>query len=48
MVATTVLFHAIARRRWRWSEAQAAVVVGGLLVIDLAFLGANLIKVEHG
>jgi KUP system potassium uptake protein len=48
MVATTVLFHAIARRRWRWSDWQAALVVGGLLVIDLAFLGANLIKIEHG
>ena len=48
MTITTVLFYAIARRRWAWSAWQAGAVAGVFLVIDLAFLGANLIKIEHG
>ncbi len=48
MAITTLLFYAIARRRWAWSRWQAGAVAGGFLVIDLAFLGANLVKVEHG
>jgi KUP system potassium uptake protein len=47
MLITTLLFMAVAHHGWGWSRG----VVGGLgavfLVIDLAFLGANLPKVFH-
>ncbi|MFN8666764.1 MAG: potassium transporter Kup [Gemmatimonadaceae bacterium] len=48
MAITTILFHEIARSRWDWSPYKAAVIAAIFLVIDLGFLGANLIKIEHG
>lgn len=48
MTITTLLLAAVARRRWRWSWARVAVVAGGFLVIDLAFLAANLLKIADG
>src|SRR5205823_2425878 len=48
MVITTVLAYAVARTLWKWSFARAALIAGGFLVIDLAFFGANLIKIAHG
>jgi KUP system potassium uptake protein len=48
MVITTLLFFVVARERWRWSLPVAVAVTGLFLVIDLAFWGANLIKIPHG
>ena len=48
MVITTMLAFVVARERWGWSTGFAAVVAGGFVVIDLAFFGANVIKIEHG
>jgi KUP system potassium uptake protein len=48
MLATTILFYVVIRERWGWSKARALVVCGPLLVIDLAFLTANLIKIPDG
>ncbi len=48
MAITTILFHEIARSRWDWSPLKAGALAGAFLLIDLAFLGANLIKIEHG
>ena len=48
MAVTTVLFYVIARHRWRWSPWRAGALAGGFLVIDLAFLGANVIKIQRG
>jgi KUP system potassium uptake protein len=48
MVITTMLAFTVARERWGWSTPLAAVVTGGFLVIDLAFFGANVIKIQHG
>ncbi|HEY0305055.1 MAG TPA: KUP/HAK/KT family potassium transporter, partial [Longimicrobiales bacterium] len=48
MVVTSVLFYVVAREHWRWS-LPVAIAVGGLfLAIDLAFWGANLLKIPHG
>jgi KUP system potassium uptake protein len=48
MAITTVLFVRIARTQWRW-PAVAAYGLGALFsVVDLSFLGANLLKVRHG
>ncbi len=48
MVITTVLFADIARHRWRWSRTRVFGVAGVFLVVDLAFLGANTLKIAHG
>jgi KUP system potassium uptake protein len=48
MAITTLLFIAVARSRWHWSVLRVGVVGGGFLAIDLAFLGANLLKVRDG
>ena len=48
MTITTVLLFVVARERWKWSLVLAAVVMGCFLLVDLAFWGANLIKIPHG
>jgi KUP system potassium uptake protein len=48
MVITTLLFFVVARERWKWRLPQVLAVTGFFLVIDLAFWGANLIKIPHG
>src|SRR6185295_9533359 len=48
MVITTVLAFMVMRRFWSWSLPRAAAVAGIFLVIDLAFLAANLVKVADG
>jgi KUP system potassium uptake protein len=48
MAITTVLFYVIAVHRWGWSVPKAGVVAGLFLLIDLAFLSANLVKIAHG
>jgi KUP system potassium uptake protein len=48
MAITTALLYVVARERWRWSGVLAALACGSFVAIDLAFLGANLIKILHG
>jgi KUP system potassium uptake protein len=48
MSITSVLFYAVARQRWGWSRLAAGGVTGLFLAIDLAFLGANLVKFSQG
>ena len=48
MVITAVLLHVIATERWHWPIGIAVAVTGIFLSIDLAFFGANLLKVLHG
>jgi KUP system potassium uptake protein len=48
MVITTILAYAVARDRWGWSAWRAGAVTAIFLLIDLAFFGANLIKIEYG
>jgi KUP system potassium uptake protein len=48
MAITTLLFYFVARERWGWSAWRAGLVTGFFLVIDLAFWGANLLKIPHG
>ena len=49
MTVTTILFAVVARNRWHWP-----LVAGRgrwrrpFLIVDLAFVGANLLKVPHG
>jgi KUP system potassium uptake protein len=48
MAITTVLFFVVARARWHWGWPAAVGVTAVFLAIDLAFWGANLIKIPHG
>jgi KUP system potassium uptake protein len=48
MVVTSILFLILARERWKWSLHVVALLGGTFLVIDLAFWGANLLKIPHG
>jgi KUP system potassium uptake protein len=48
MAITTILFCSVARDRWQWPRWQVYAVGAVFLSVDLAFLGANLIKIESG
>ena len=48
MTITSIMFFVVAHQRWRWNLALVLTLVGVFLAIDLAFLGANLVKVPQG
>jgi KUP system potassium uptake protein len=48
MVITTLLFFVLERTRWHWPLWLAIPVTAFFLVIDLAFFGANVVKIHHG
>jgi KUP system potassium uptake protein len=48
MVITTMLALIVARYQWKWNLLQVAGTGLLFLTVDVAFFGANLIKVEHG
>ena len=48
MVITTILLHVVMTERWRWPAPLAYGVTAVFLAIDLAFFGANLLKLPQG
>ncbi len=48
MAITTLLAYLVARHHWHWTRWRAAVVAAAFLSVDLAFFGANLVKVARG
>ncbi len=48
MVITTILFYVVAREKWEWSRLSAGSLCGFFLIIDLAFLSANILKIFDG
>jgi KUP system potassium uptake protein len=48
MAVTTMLFASFAHERWGWSYARVSLLAAPLLVIDLAFFAANIVKVWDG
>jgi KUP system potassium uptake protein len=48
MIITTLLLFFAARRLWQWSAWQAGGLCALCLAAELAFLGANLAKIQHG
>ncbi len=48
MIITTLLAFVVARRIWGWKLWAAVSVTAIFLVIDLAFFGANIVKVAQG
>ena len=48
MVITAILLQSVATERWGWPPVVAYGVTGLFLIIDLAFFGANALKIAHG
>jgi len=48
MVITTILLGVVEREKWGWSLAPVVALTGFFLVIDLAFFGANVVKIPAG
>ncbi len=48
MAITTILAYVIARQVWHWNRLLAGAVTVVFLTVDLAFFGANALKIMHG
>jgi KUP system potassium uptake protein len=48
MVITVLLLYVVMTERWRWRKSVAVAVVALFLAIDLAFFGANALKLLQG
>lgn len=48
MVVTTMLAFVVVHRKWNWPLWAALLLISGFLVVDVAFLAANLMKVVDG
>ena len=48
MIITAVLLHVVATERWHWPRPVAFAVTTIFLSVDLAFFGANVLKILHG
>jgi KUP system potassium uptake protein len=48
MAITTLIFYVVIRDRWKWPAPLAIGLASAFLVVDLAFLGANIVKIPQG
>ncbi|MDP4702075.1 MAG: potassium transporter Kup [Ilumatobacteraceae bacterium] len=48
MVITTLIFFRVITDRWNWSRTRGFIICVPLLLIEMGFLGANIIKIPHG
>jgi KUP system potassium uptake protein len=48
MSVTTMLAAVVVRRQWKWSRLATGLVVIPLVMVDLAFFGANSLKLLSG
>jgi KUP system potassium uptake protein len=48
MTCTSIVFFVVTRRVWGWSLWTAVPLLVAFLTFDLAFLGANLVKILQG
>src|SRR5436305_346020 len=48
MVVTAMMAFIVMWKNWKWSPLAAGALITPLLLIDLTFLGANLLKVFEG
>jgi KUP system potassium uptake protein len=48
MAITSVLFIVVATTTWHWPRWQAVLLGSAFLIVDLAFFGANSLKVAKG
>ena len=48
MIITTILFYFVARRLWTWTALKAALICVPFVALELAYFGANSLKIAHG
>ncbi|HKS62975.1 MAG TPA: potassium transporter Kup, partial [Xanthobacteraceae bacterium] len=48
MVVTAMMAFVVIWKAWNWSPVAAAALIAPFLLIDLTFLGANMLKVHEG
>jgi len=48
MIITALLLFIVMTERWRWPVPIAGLVIGTFLTVDLAFFGANALKIMQG
>ncbi|HEX4913595.1 MAG TPA: potassium transporter Kup [Vicinamibacterales bacterium] len=48
MIITVLLLFVVETERWKWPMALAVLVMAPFLAIDLAFFGANALKIVQG
>lgn len=48
MAITSILYFAVCTARWRMSVLRALAITTVFLIVDIAFLGANAVKIAHG
>ncbi len=48
MLITTILMFVTMRKLWNWSPILAIPLMCGLLLVDVSFFGANIVKVVSG
>ncbi|MBV2183621.1 MAG: potassium transporter Kup [Rhizobium sp.] len=48
MVVTTIMAFSFVRTRWKWSAATSIIMLLPLFLLELVFLGANMLKVHDG
>lgn len=48
MIITTILFYVVAVYKWGWNTFWTAALCTVFAIIDLAFLGSNLLKIVDG
>ena len=48
MLVTTILAFIVARRMWGWKLWQVLALVAPLIVLDVTFLSANVLKIASG
>jgi KUP system potassium uptake protein len=48
MIITTALVFLAMREQWRWPRAAAVPLVAAFFAVDIAFFGANILKIGEG
>jgi KUP system potassium uptake protein len=48
MLTTSVLFAVLLRKKWNWPMWRVVALTSVFVVVDVAFLGANLLKIPDG
>jgi KUP system potassium uptake protein len=48
MAITTLIFFRVLVDRWHWNRYKAFALCIPMLLIELGFLGANIVKIPHG
>jgi KUP system potassium uptake protein len=48
MMIDTVVGYMVVQSHWNWSRLKASLIFGGILIVELAFFSASLLKVGSG